>query len=553
MSVKKSIVYKIMDVELLNVYQENHVEKICEILINRNIPLFFDVTGMGGGKSYTTIRIFQRLRDFYSNVEWTLMVICPKPAKDIWFRLCKQYEIPSLIYNYAHISGRFTKKKIFSIRHDYLRCDIEDGKLNYSYTDTLRELNTGDKRLLLVFDEAQSLKNMKTHINKAITVFNSCILNSNNGYDRSRIAFLSATLLDKSEHYESFLRVSNICSKPINTREGSEQVYNFAYMLDPAISLSIKDRYPEPLKKKNRKSLSINLFIKVILKNICSGMPVSIASRKYKGFFDISNEEDIEGIENANNLINLAMNIDKDKLIKGGIGNVSLGLHKINIHIVFDMCRVARIYLDEEPNCKVILSFDYKDGVLQKTEELLLEYGVNLLYGDMNEESRLDSIHNFNAFNNEVRVLIMTSKTGGESISLHDIDPDVSRPRYMFIAPGYNCSLIHQTTGRPFREGQTSIGRAFIFHPRNVSIPLNIFNTLKAKTIVTGTTYTENQNIALPGQYPIYVENIGYFQPTVPIIYDIIDDERRLNVYRLDEEPEPYYETDYARKYSFIE
>lgn len=540
------------EVQLLNIYQETHVERICEILINRNIPLFFDTTGMGGGKSYTTLRVFQRLQDFYINVEWTLLVICPKPAMNIWQNLTQIYKIPAMIHNYSYISGRYTSKKNnFSIRHSYLTCEFDENSSNrliYSYTDELLDLNRGNKRLLLVFDEAQSLKNLKTHINKAVTVFiNGVLAAADNTTCMSRIAFLSATLLDKQEHYESFMRVSNICNKPINTIEGMNQVIRFSYNLDPSITLQIRDRYQEPLKKKFRKRLCITLFIKVILGNISSGMPVSIPSRKYRGFFDITHQEDIDGIKEANKLIDLAIDIEDGKLIKGGIGNVSLGLHKINVHAVFDMCRIAKDYLDDEENCKVILSFDYKSNVLNRAEELMSEYGVNLLFGEVPDNERLISINNFNAPNNNVRVLIMTSRTGGESISLHDTDPECERTRYMFVTPGYRCSLIQQITGRIFREGQTSIGRAIVFHPKNVEIPLNIFDTLKEKSIVTGTTYSQHQNIMLPGTYPIFIENRGYCKYNIPTIYENINRINILSRYLLDAEPEPYYELKTSR------
>ena len=430
---------QMQDINYLNILQQEHVERLYNILINISSSFYYDLTDTGGGKTYNSGKLFQLLTYTFPGFRWKLFVICTKPSRSVWTDMCEEYGIPYEIYTYSKISGRFLPKKdIFSIKHNFLTAETEGKKVIYSYTEEWVEKVSGNNRMLLVFDESRALKNSGTHINLSCKKLIEA-LTIQRLSNRSRFGFLSATLLEKKIHYESFLKVCNITNKPLSTTESSRNVTNHCLLLDRHNTLRITSQYPPPLKRSVRREMVNKLFIEVILQQCCSGMPMDIQCRKYRGYFNITREEDILGIENASKLMISAVNRDSENFIlkEGGLGNISIGLSMINI---------------------------------------------------------------YNNSKNKIK----------KSINLHDTDIETERIRYVFISPGYKTSLAHQASGRVFRLGVTSLGRSYIFYPKNVSIPINILNSMIDKSRVTKTTYSDNQNIMLPGNYPIYIEDEGY-------------------------------------------
>ena len=100
--------------------------------------------------------------------------------------------------------------------------------------------------------------------------------------------------------------------------------------------------------------------------------------------------------------------------------------------------------------------------------------------------------------------MIATLTTGGTSLNLQDTSG--KRPRFVYILPTYHMGRIHQACFRVFRQGQKSLGEAYIFYPREGEVIERIINNLKEKSQVMIKGLSKVDHSDLPGYYPKYIE-----------------------------------------------
>ena len=90
----------------------------------------------------------------------------------------------------------------------------------------------------------------------------------------------------------------------------------------------------------------------------------------------------------------------------------------------------------------------------KKVEELGLDRAMEFS-GTVTQDERVDIQRQFQANDNSRRILIITGATGGEGISFHDTHG--GHPRYLFVMPTYDASLMTQVAGRINRAAMKSV------------------------------------------------------------------------------------------------
>ena len=172
------------------------------------------------------------------------------------------------------------------------------------------------------------------------------------------------------------------------------------------------------------------------------------------------------------------------------------------------MCRVAKKILASKKNYKVILCVN-ELATISMLAKCLESYNPVVLQGSVTKaETRAAIVDSFNT-DKKVRVMVMTIRTGGMGINLHDTVGDA--PRYMLISPSYYFQDIAQATGRIFRTGQRSDAKARIFYGDGYEeAKIRTALILKAKNTRETVDPKSAVELVLPDQYEDEKEPSSY-------------------------------------------
>ncbi len=196
----------------LDVKQKIHFGRMAEILDKYNIAL--DLSRMGAGKTYTAGALVGHLG--LPNV----MVVCPVSVSRTWEMFFAEHE--------SIFKDKFNSKTIIS--YEGLRCNMAKGDpVGFKRTSAANILTCevvfvkGKKKnvftptkdfealcasgMVVVFDEAHRMKNLKTQTSDSVNCVIGCINKINN---KSKIILLSGTLFDKKEQVFSISRLLGI-------------------------------------------------------------------------------------------------------------------------------------------------------------------------------------------------------------------------------------------------------------------------------------------------------------------------------------------------------
>lgn len=501
-------------------YQVPHYNKLRETATNNHV--YVDVSSMGLGKTHILLAIV-------TSFGMPFVVVGPPTAQMVWDNAVRTYETSHYLGYIGYQALRGTAR--YGIKHTYLtRRDVMvNGILKpiFTPTDTWLQLCAGG--VFIVFDECHHLKNDSEQGQAAIALTGAVVQSSN-----SRIALLSATMLDKPKHVYNYLLLMSYVTSPspfhydrsakVYTPTGIRELVNLCKIYDPTTTESIvPDMNTVNPKKADEKCA--DLFFGVIYPRLVSAMVNhKIDRRCFRGFFDVQSPEGAAKVAEGISLLSSAAGFVQTGAKETRISNtpdyskIGRALTMIELGLVEEFIGLAAGWLDETPSDRVlreggqlnkaILSFNHLEPV-HIAEAALKRYGVVVITGeDTSMVSRGEKVDLFNNSDN-VRVMIMTTATAGQSISLQDKRGD--RPRRMWISPNYNMSNIHQATGRVFREGQMSVADVFLFYPKVGNMMSAILNSLSRKGDMMKRTLTaENDDTIFPGRYPRFIEGFGY-------------------------------------------
>lgn len=485
-------------------HQIEHVEKILGILMSKSL-CYIDSSVMGTGKTYATGYIAQ-----YTGSK--LFVVCPPSANGTWNRLMYEHGISIVeMMSYQALRGMPNKQP----SHGYLsRTETKDkvGKVTttYSATDKLDMLIS--QKIIFVFDEAHSIKNVSDQSKAAIAIANRiCELGG-----KCRYGFLSGSPFDKVEHSVQIVKFMGIVTyhslywKDPQTGavvlKGLAQAINKAKSLDPDLTQEILSKFPS-IDKNSAKKLIYELFIGVFKIYLSSEMPDPGYDLQVKELRYVLKGDECKKLSKAiDELANAARYVDGNVDMKNiSWGGITLALAKIEDCKLPLLVHAAREKLNADPTCKVVLCIKFLDSIAKLSSELK-EYSPMVIEGKVPAASRTKIADAFQ-LDPSKRLLIMSIQTGGLSISLHDIVG--GSIRYMYTIPGYSIIDLYQAAYRIARTGQKSTAYAYLVYGTDVKHKLSEESILSAiarkKNVLKAVT--SNDKRKLPGEYDTeYVE-----------------------------------------------
>ncbi len=510
-----------------------------------------NTTPTGGGKTLHTLFLAQQFG-------MRIGIICPNNAKVTWINKCNEYGFqPLFLLGDREIIGRGDGP----VKHGFLfrRNEGSEKKKDIKYYPTQAFLNIINKseymqladmqrtldqtramvvapdqeaarqqwianriaemerldqhlsnnKFLLIIDEAHVIKNRDSLVWKACAAMEKAINEDPATYNRTTL--LSATMFDKPEHAESYMRFCGMIK--------SEKLYNFIgstgetqYLgiqelidncnrINPQVTADVLALYPLERGSKQTERMRMlvyYLFVCVVKTFISSTGPSPVAPDNVaNGYFDLGPRYSRD-YDAAATALEETLGVSYDPVSgearlnnqKVGLGTISPTLKALENSIAYSMARVAHDYLMANPTGKIVLAVHYNDA-RQLLAEWLKGYNPMQICGCAPYNKLENRMAAINAFQNnpQVRVMIINAISGGVSVDLHDIHG--GQPRLMLISPfSYRFINVLQTLGRIWRVGLKSRAMAVMFYGAGTKEVFKIMSAYARKGQTTKSTLT---------------------------------------------------------------
>lgn len=551
---------------------------------------YLDYSPTGTGKTRVTCQLAK-------NYGLGLFVVCPKPAKSVWIR---DSEVVGARLEVIMTLGQLAGKIHCRLGHPYLLrlgqsgeapAGSSQGGTQYKVTPEFGELV--EEGILLVLDEAHHGKNITTCIHAAFSALSQYIAGVGGV---SRIGLLSATIIDKAGlQCMAAVELLGLAPLPMYVQhpgrpvelKGFRRLAEAATALDPRLMAKIKRRY---LGRKWTATLVADeisrIFVQVVIPSLGSTMnPVmykGIGRHYFYKYFDLDAEAQARYDEACENIDRAARDLvrhasyllnpyrEPPPMVKELFGVIASWLVHLDCLLVEPALRQARQWL-EGSDCKVVLCLNVircsnpLHVVAEQTQgdhveyfmEQLADYNPVRYTGEVSEQERLAAIDLFQEHNSKTRVMVATSGSLKESISLHDTSgtppvavqivngeeveisanagifsggcqsacaegsvraassrerpPDVfvpgRFPRKAIVMPSYRMTEIHQIAGRFYRFGVSSNVELAIPLGKGKKELRSVLNSLASKSaILAMITHHAEMGVIFPGDYDVEIE-----------------------------------------------
>lgn len=508
--------------------QVEHFKRVLDIL-NR-FYFYVDGSEMGTGKTYIAAGVALTL-------QLPVIVVCPKQVKQVWRDVFTTYGVPT--YQLPETGGVMTydalrSRKGYQPKHGLLiRDDTGEGTQFYPTSLFVNLLQAG---VLVIFDECQKLKNTSDQ-HKAVKAL---VRQFYAVGGKSRVAFLTGTMLDKPEHAVNFLRmVGFITSRNLYSKvrgevrqEGINDLHQWAARIDSEATSEFIAMHPFEATRKKATDYAFDLFETVIKPGVMSIMPSLKFDKDIKnGYYTLPPEDEREYRAAINDLAGAVQyNARSDTVVmtKENMGSVTLALKRIQHAKKRGMARVAREILntpqyDAQGNqlCpKVILFANYYEVIDYLLEELSEFNPVELTGRMTSERKRNANVAAFQAPTSECRILIGNPLVGGLGINLHDTTGYF--PREEYIMPDYRVMDTHQAAYRVYRDGVVGTAKVRMFYGLSGAKETSVLSAIARKGEVMQRVHRE-QGAKFPNEYEDEYEAEPPNDDTV-ITYPTLDD-----------------------------
>lgn len=496
-------------------WQVPHVDRLLQILTTSHGAN--DTSATGSGKTIVACSIAYQWNYPY------VLVFGPKSIKRKWETTGKEYGINVIFMTYAKLRGK---------NNPYLR------RVGTQIIATQAFLNLVRAGLLLVSDETSCLKN-DSEQSRCFHVLVQALASMQSP---SRVLLLSATPIDKPKQAESLLKslglitYNKLYEYEQDTRTytllGLQQIIDIATTVDPEKTAEI---VPEYIDRKNAHRICYELYRQIIKDCVTSSTPPrDPMSTVQNGYYRMSSKDEQklrDGVDKLKGAVkfqegNVSLGTDKQSW-----GALTLAMQAIERAKRNTFIRLAERDLETDPQCKVVICYNYLDNI-HKTAKKLQRFNPLVLTGETtNDDDRWSLITAFQEPSTRYRLFIMNTRVGATGIDLDDIDGNF--PRKMYVVPTYNLIDIHQCTGRVDRANTKSIAEINLVYgqigtsaipvatlrrsalpisngsPRSPSIQnleQKIFDALAKKSEVVSSVLYSSEKIVFPGEYPTYIE-----------------------------------------------
>lgn len=455
---------------ILNEDQLNHVFDIKKKFVKNKVVI--DTSIMGTGKSITGLTIAEEYD--------TLLIIGPPGLEDVWKNFALYFNVNVIFISYKLLTG-FTGREI---NNDLLIRNNDD------FLPSKNLINIVNNKCLVIIDEFQEIKNAKLTFLACKCVVKS-VIESNN----SRCLLLSGTPYDKKEHIIHILQLIGLMDEN-----------NYDELIKYCVKINEKDttilQYSQ---KKNPEEVIYKLYISIIQHEIVSSMiPPKINSKIecFNGYFHMSDQ----GIMELKRGIKLLHNsVDKTKT-----DSITTSMRVIQNSKVEIFVRLSKIILNNYPNDKLTLFFDFDEPIYRSFNELR-EYNPKIVNGKVSYQERTIYINKFMENNNESRLLIFNTAVGSTGISLDDTTGN--HKRWCLACPNYYIMRMHQLTRRFYRVSTKSDPTIIYVYGICGTEETSVINSLNTKSEVMKETLSlqVDSGIIFPSDYEKFEERVLSF------------------------------------------
>lgn len=511
-------------------HQIQHLERVKTILENNYFSL--DVSDPGWGKTEISTRIAM---DALKRGEISrVIVVCDKTPKSNWARMSTTYSLPLV-----NLNGPTCTYQFMSGKHCPLldQSQVKDGKVVkniYKPTETLRQIC--EEGVYFIFDEFYKFANANNCSVAGKAILEVIRSQFNNG-GKSRALLLSATPLNKIEHFWNIMQVLGIVQnkKVLQKNRGkiSVQDLGFSQFIDfffdilckstsyrnyTAITEAFDELFEENdifinddgiipdqmsvMDTHSTKDFLFELFSRCLLPLIGSKMKsprINVDLDAKNGFYPISSSEAVR-LGKAVDKLGDAYRRQEEESDNNQLGAIQAAMVEIEHAKIPLFKRIIRKELEAEPNRKVVFAVNYLETLSEIADEFA-KYNPVSVQGSDSDDARSQNIAKFNEPNGNCRLIIFTIPVGSHGISLHDIYGDF--PRTLYISPTYSFEKMTQTVYRIYRYGSKSDARVRLVFATNSAekgILANLFSKQKIHRAATILDDDEDDKV-FPGGY----------------------------------------------------
>lgn len=472
-------------ITLLN-NQVEHVEKLMDILDKTGYAISASPTGTG--KTFITLWLY--LNYLSQGQYFKRIIVVGQQSSLIVFALAAStYNIQNMEFiTYSSLSCRGkAAQEIGSPKNEYLTCE-------YLFTETMNK-TTGKKKpkprfgitqkyidvanegVLLVFDEFHRLKNDSAQSYACQALANYAILGKNSYL--SRVLFLSATPIQRAEHAVRYMNIFGVMKgRHYITQQKNTLIYsNYDRTIetinrfttvekDAPRFLEIK-KCPRDFMKSDTNSSEMALYV---YNRIWSKYITQSMIREDTGFKHTIRDRVVNISKQGMGPYTLGMLLfmqgrkvmiqalrakgsEKYTLMIRAFSLLSRGVQFMEIGKLESFVRLAKQYLDDDPNCRVLIFLWLRKDGVETIKHYFNPGSYYLLRGGLTDDEKMFIVKDFQKPNGR-RLLISTIQTGSESLSFHDTNG--GQTRYSLISPSYDYVRIAQAAGRTNRVGVKS-------------------------------------------------------------------------------------------------
>lgn len=502
-----------MEIELLP-NQAQHVERINSMLDKQHFA--FDLSMMGSGKTYTSSKLGY-LREFKS-----IIVICPASVVPKWQAMKAKYTSLNFVQIMSFQTLRSTK--LHQPAHGLLyRREMSAHAHNAEFQPTPLYLEYVEQGTLVIVDEIQNIKNVSLQMFAVQALTKEIMFKPLES--KSKLLLLSASPIDKTNQAVEIFRGMGVLQRSLVQYNpaiasvvwtGMRDIHTFCSRINYEATHQV---LPKQYYESVYDNYVYRLFQGVLVKHCSSAMlpPTNPAKlTKANAYYEIDAEGE-EILKRGMHVLTTVTLFNGTSIQWGAdaaqrISSIARALQVIETGKIGLFTRLARQYLESNPNLKLVIAVNYCD-TLKDLVTNLSSYSPLTLEGSMSAKARATTLEKFAAASVEHRLLVCNQSVASTGIDLDDKHGQF--PRLCLVSPSYSSIIAFQLGHRFMRMDTRSDATVhFVFALRKDKTPkecgdiieLRVLDALSKKTTVMRETSGMELEVQYPGEHDEYVE-----------------------------------------------
>ena len=442
------------------------------------------VSETGAGKTFVAAQILEWLNTIgIGNYE--VFVICPSIVfEKVYCKMQKDFQLPfyySMNYEAFSCTRKFNKSRqtmggLFSL--ETAAAEDKKKKTFLPKPEAIEFVNANP--FLVIFDEFQMIKNEGTSRSFAVKAFVELFAQN----PSTRFLFMSATPFDKECQVTQFLRILGIINNPLslprlNKYPGWQEALNYFASVDRDATASCIQKLDRTMPPKINKSVLLKfvfeLYHAVITPRFVYGIPrprdVSLIHKYARHHYSITDPVDLKMLQDGLSIMEESIQkMQTNRYADGSeymklMGQFTTGAVMVETAKLASVARHASQILDACETTKVVIGVNYVEKNVDFLQATLQNYNPLVITGIRKDQDhamsqkalmklRSESIDKFNQADTEHRLLIVSVRSCGVGVSLHDTDGRF--PRYVILMPSHYFIAMEQFLGRFDRIGVKS-------------------------------------------------------------------------------------------------